>query len=418
VTDLFRRQAVDHQRERFHGAIILTRHWSFTALTIVLACLAIAIPIFAATAGFTRKEAVTGVLVPDKGLIRLVAPQAGIVTAAPATDGQAVRPGEILFVLSGERANALGSTESTVAQTLRNRQGQIEQQLQQLEQQTSAQRASLDQRLASLGAGLQEQGREWQLQSDKVQVLREVAQRYPDLVTSGAVSDVEAKEKRAELIDQQARLSALAQARLATQRELLNLQSQRKELPLVTEQQRLPLRRELENLLQQTAENESSREAQIRAHTAGHMVSVLAVVGQAVERGQPLATLVSEGAALEGELYAPAKAIAFVRPGTTVWLRYETFPYQKFGQFSGRVRDVSRSAIALRELPLAGALATERGGELVYRINVTLDAQSIATADGPQALRPGMQVQASLVAERRTLLEWILEPLAGMKARL
>lgn len=416
MTDLFRRQAVDHQREHLFGAIVLTRHWSYSALTAVIVGLVVSMLFFASSVGFTRKETVQGVLVPENGLLRVTAPQAGVLTTAHVSDGQSVSTGEVLFVLSGERASASGLTQATVAQTLSERQSQIDQELRQHAEQSTNQGKVLDQRMANMLASLQLMDRELSLQRERIQLARDIAQRYPELVRSGAVSEVEAKEKSAELIDQQARLDARELARLGLQRELLVLQAQRKELPLMLEQQGMQLRRELQALLERQAENEASRAVQVRAHSAGRVVSIVAKAGQAVEKAQPLATLLPAGGSMEVELYAHPRAIGFLQTGAMVWLRYDAYPYQKFGQFTGRVRDISPSAIPLGDLPLAGAAPT-RAGELVYRIRVQIDAQTVATAAGLQRLQPGMLVQASLVAERRTLFEWMFEPLWGMAKR-
>ncbi len=418
MTELFRRQAVDHQRERFHGVIILTRHWSFAALTTLLLLLLAGLIAFAAFAGFTRKESVRGVLVPKDGLLRITAAQAGIVTSLHVADGQAVQAGELLFVISGERASALGLTGGVVAQTLDTRQAQLHEELRQQAAQMQNQRAALDQRITSLGLSLQQQNRELRLQQERIALIRDVAQRYPDLVRSGAVSEVEAKEKATELIDQQARLVALQQARLGLQRELAALQAQRIEQPMQAEQQTLQLQRQVQALTQQQAVNEADRESRIRAPRQGRLVSLVAAPGQAVEAGQPLATLLPAESTIEAEPYAPARAIGFVQPGTAVWLRYEAFPYAKFGQFAGRVSELSRTAIPAGDLPLAAGTAALQAGDPVYRIRVQLAAQTVPTAAGASGpLQPGMTVQASLVAERRTLFEWMFEPVLGMAAQ-
>jgi membrane fusion protein len=65
--------------------------------------------------------------------------------------------------------------------------------------------------------------------------------------------------------------------------------------------------------------------------------------------------------------------------------------------------------VARSALP-AAALAP--GGD-AYRVRVALDAG--AQPAWRDALRPGMRVQASLVAEHRTLLQWALEPLAALR---
>jgi membrane fusion protein len=45
---------------------------------------------------------------------------------------------------------------------------------------------------------------------------------------------------------------------------------------------------------------------------------------------------------------------------------------------------------------------------------VSLDAQDVAAGGRMHALRPGMQLSASLVLEHRTLAQWVVAPLAGV----
>ena len=56
--------------------------------------------------------------------------------------------------------------------------------------------------------------------------------------------------------------------------------------------------------------------------------------------------------------------------------------------------------------------------EPVYRVDVKLDTQSVAALGQEYALRPGMLVNADLLLEKRTLLEWIFEPVLQLKGRL
>ena len=263
-----------------------------------------------------------------------------------------------------------------------------------------------------------QQEREIALQRERVQLVREVAARYPDLVRSGAVSPVEAAEKQTEVLDQQGRLSALERARVALQSELSNVRAERATLPLQASRESLQMQREIQALTQAQAENDVHRETEVLAPQAGEVATLLAVPGQ-VRRGRPgiLATIVPAGAALEAELYVPTRSAGFVRPGTPVWLRVDAFPYARYGQLPARVREVSQSAVPTGELVAEGAEASPSDMASVYRVRVTLDATGPADAllAWRQSLKPGMRVQAVLVAERRTLLQWALEPLAALK---
>jgi len=154
----------------------------------------------------------------------------------------------------------------------------------------------------------------------------------------------------------------------------------------------------------------------VLAPQSGELGAVLAQPGQAVAAGQVLATLLPAGSALEAELYVPTRAAGFVRPGTPVWLRVDAFPYARYGQLPAHVREVSQSALSAADLgqPADGAMAAPRN---VFRVLVSLDPATPADAAlaWRASLKAGMRVQASLVAERRTLLQWALEPLAALR---
>ena len=414
MTELFRRQAVDHQRQKFHGAIVLTRSPWQLAVTAFFVVVVLALLVFAATQGFARKESVSGLLVPAGGVLRLVAPQAGVVAATPAAQGSQVVAGQAVVRLSGEQSSATGATQEAVARSLALRQGSLSDELQQQGLQVRQQAASLDARLAAVEAGLAQQEREIALQRERVQLMRDVAGRYPDLVRSGAVSPVEAAEKQTELLDQQSRLSEMERTRGASQAELATLRADRASLPLQAGRESSQMRREVQALVQAQAENELHRGADVLAPQAGEVAALLAAPGQPVVAGQTLATLLPAGAALEAELWVPTRSAGFVRPGTPVWLRVDAFPYARYGQLPAHVREVSQSAVAARDLGEATDAATP---DNLFRVVVTLDpgAPADAALAWHQSLKAGMHVQASLVAERRTLLEWALEPLTTLR---
>jgi membrane fusion protein len=116
-------------------------------------------------------------------------------------------------------------------------------------------------------------------------------------------------------------------------------------------------------------------------------------------------------------LFAPSSAVGFVRARQAVQLRYQAFPYQKFGHQTGEVLQVSRSPLQASEL--AGLpLAAGATGEPLYRITVSLDQQSVAAYGQAQALAPGMQLEADVLLDRRRLIEWLFEPVLGIAGRV
>ncbi len=108
----------------------------------------------------------------------------------------------------------------------------------------------------------------------------------------------------------------------------------------------------------------------------------------------------------------PSRSAGFVTVGAQVLLRYQSYPYQKFGQAEGVVREVSATALRPEEIGAKPVLAPgTRTAESVYRVRVRLARQGIRAYGQDHPLKPGMLVDASLVLERRRIYEWALEPL-------
>lgn len=154
----------------------------------------------------------------------------------------------------------------------------------------------------------------------------------------------------------------------------------------------------------------------VKAPVTGVVATQVTKPGQAVQAGQPLMTLLPGDGRLEAELLVPSRAIGFIGPGDRVLLRYQAFPYQKFGHQEGRVAAISRSALSPGEL---GALnGNAQQGEPFYRVKVTLARQMITAYGNPETLKPGMLVDADVLGERRALVEWIFEPLYSLGGKV
>jgi membrane fusion protein len=131
-------------------------------------------------------------------------------------------------------------------------------------------------------------------------------------------------------------------------------------------------------------------------------------------------SLVPTGSILQAQLFGPSQAIGFIHAGQRVLLRYQAFPYQKFGLYEGVISSVSGSAVSPSEMTqqLTGLASLYGANEPVYRVTVDL-AQQTATAYGePVPLQPGMRVEADVMIESRRLFEWVLDPLHSLTGKL
>ena len=413
---LFRPEAVAAGGQQWLGRVQLVRPLSLTLLTAGVLAVLLAVGTFVTLAGYTRKATAGGVLVPDRGLIRMVPAASGVVLERRVVEGQAVQAGEVLFVLALERQQLNADVQQRVQQSLDERKRSLLASARQQQALSSAQQATLDRRLQALAGELAQLDGESALQQQRLALARQSLARLEALQREQFISSAQVQAKGEELLGVQAQVQALVRQRAALEREREELLGQRRALPLLAEGATGSIERELAVLSREVAEVDADRQVLVRAPQAGTVSAVLAEPGQSVSPASALASLVPAGAALQAQLYAPSSAIGFVRAGQPVRMRFDAFPYQKFGLVTGRVLQVSRTPLAASEVATLALAPAGSEPQPLFRITVVMDEQAQA-GGAALPLVAGMRLSADVLLERRRLIEWLFEPLLGWQQR-
>jgi membrane fusion protein len=195
-------------------------------------------------------------------------------------------------------------------------------------------------------------------------------------------------------------------------REIQDLEYQVKRLPYALKERLSTMELEISDAQRRLSELSASGTFAVKAPIGGRVTNILGRVGAHVDRDVLLVMILPRQFHLKAELYVPTRIISFVNPGQSVKVRYDAFPYQKFGYYCGHVESVSQSVLKDDELHTNVKL-----DEAVYRVIVVLDEQTVSASGKQLSLQPGMFLEAYLAGERRSLLEWIFEPLLGVKNR-
>lgn len=416
MTPLFRPEAVEARRQQWLGDVRLVRPISLTVLTLLLVASAAAVGGWLVLGEYTRKSHVRGLLVPDRGWIRLVAPQLAVVSERRVSQGQSVRAGDVLFVLSLDQHTRSGGAQQRVQRSLAARQDSLDETLEAQQRLSREQDAALSQRLVALRRESAQIDQEVTLQRQRLALAQQALARFEALREDRYVSAAHIQAKNEETLALQAQLVSLERQRSTLAREAAALEGQRRELPLQVRARAAELHRQAQELAQESAENDARHELLIRAPQEGTVAAVLAEPGQSVGPDAALASLMPADARLQAHLYAPSSALGFIRPEQPVRLRVAAFPHQKFGHQSGQVLQVSSTPLQAGELaalPLAA-----KPNEPLYRVTVALQRQTVTAYGREQPLAAGMQLEADVLLERRRLVEWLFAPVLGIAGRV
>ncbi len=421
MAGLFRPEVVEGRQQAWLGSIQLVRPVPLAVLTTAVVAVALAAGAFLYEGRYTRKAHISGYLVPDRGVLRLLTPQQAVVLERRAVEGAQVRAGDVLFVLSLDRATLSGDTRAAVLASLAARTRSLEDSARRQAQLQQEQRQSLERQIEDMRRELAQIDAEDELQTQRLSMAQQAVARFESLEREHFVSAAQVQTKREEWLAVRAQKQALARQRTSQLRELGALQARLRELPLESQAVLGGIEREMAEVAQEAAEVEARQRIVIRAPQDGVLTAVLAEVGQSVSPERALASLLPAGARLEAQLFAPSSAVGFVQPQQPVQLRYQAFPYQKFGHHAGQVLAVSRTPLQASELaglPLPAALKDAPSAEPLYRITVALDQQTVQAYGQSRPLAAGMQLEADVLLDRRRLIEWIFEPLLSVSGRV
>ena len=410
---LFRQEAIDAQREKFFGEATVARPltmWAMTALAIVAAAVMIMVAVWGQ---YTRRERVEGFLALDIGAARVQIPDAGRVAELMVKEGLEVAAGTPLARISYDRSTETSSsTSALVSGELAQRRVSLAKEQEQLRELGAQQSQQQRKKVVDLQTELQQLDRELQLQERRLNSSREQAQRFVDLAKDKFYSDVAVRQKQDDVTDQEIRLQALKRQRLALDRDLSNAKLEEPAITLKSRSQVDQIARQISEVQQTLATEDAKRETVIRAPITGTVTNIAISQGQSVAADALLATVLPKGSVLHVELLVPTRAIGFVTQGKEVVMRYEAFPFERFGQYRGVITDVSQTVWSAGEK--IGPMMVK---EPVYRVAVTLDQQTVSALGQIVPLRSGMLVNADILLEKRSLFEWIFEPVMQLRGR-
>lgn len=413
---LFREGVAQARRVSLKGSVRLASPVSHAAWTLASLLVGGTIIGWLLAGHYTRREHVTGTLVPQAGLIDVYARAAGQVTHVAAREGMTIKAGDPLIVLSGERSSeALGDTSAQISTLLQGQRERLQIDIKDAQHLSDEQAAGFRNQQRLLQDQVAQIDAQLAIQHRQVSSQLALLEKIRPLLVKGYISSLQVQQQESQELDAEAQVKALTRQRYETSLQIDSVIHQLAQLPLTSEAKLNELHRQMAQGDQSLAQNEAERSVVLRAPYDGTVSSVLIKPGQAVSAGQALLSLVPRGSALQAQLLVPSRAIGFVHDGTDVALHYQAFPYQKFGVHHGRVTGVSRSALTPAEVTtLLGQQATN---EPMYRVQVALSAQSIDAYGKGEALKPGMALDADLLLDRRRLIEWVFEPLYGMRRR-
>ncbi|RJG43361.1 HlyD family type I secretion periplasmic adaptor subunit [Mesorhizobium sp. DCY119] len=130
-------------------------------------------------------------------------------------------------------------------------------------------------------------------------------------------------------------------------------------------------------------------------------------IGSVVREAEPIVTLVPLNVPLEAEVSVNSRDIGRIAVDKDVRIKFDAYPFQKFGTASGSIRTISRDAFT----PSQQEAAVGQPAVPYFKARVLLADTRLHASAEPVRLLPGMTVSAEIKVGRRTVISYFLYPL-------
>jgi membrane fusion protein len=352
-------------------------------------------------------EVVSGrfALIPTQGTDPVRAPRDGVVSEVTSVEGGRVRADSMLFLLRSPSMADRSAEQRTLQTNLKADEGRLAIATSQLETRRRADEAE-GHRLADQVTYLD---RLVASKNRRLALTRELADSASSGARTGSVGRVEASRLELEVVtlaeEVQGAENDRDEAKAAIKR--LEQDAAARELEFQETKRGLMESMETERIriasLEADLVNSTDKGMVVRAPCAGTVLRLrVGAPGAVVREGEILSELACEGDRLQAELILPQAGVPLVQAGQQVKLRFDAFPYQRYGIRFGTVRWLGPSGVTSKD---SGA----------FRALVDVTDQAFRVRGQMQPLLPGMGGQGDILVGRRSLVSYAFEPIRALK---
>lgn len=391
------RQFVETSSEVFAVPLGISQLRTFPLVGLFSALLLLTVAFLALTP-YQRRVAIAGEVVPVGGLSGVTVPRDGYISAVFVKDGQQLNAGSPILAISVDTRLAGGAELG----------GKIERALEDKgAAYLDAERAQAAERQEAV-ADIEIRGRalldQIALSEQALLIAKERLKAAEDRVSKsepsfrkGYVSGFQFEQYKDAINSGKISVNEVEQKLSQENRDFQQLPVEKRRLASKAAQDKSSAAAARADLVSAIAQAAGQRTVVLVAERPGKVTALTAKIGAPVKSGATLAVLLPVGSELRAEVWVSSKAIAFVQPGDKVSLTFDAYPRETFGTVSGVVEEVAQA-------PNGGT--PDRAS--LYPVSIKLNSQALEAQGRRWRFVPGMKVEARIMLEQRTLLQWLL----------
>lgn len=413
---LFRQQALNHQKDQLFGDVLILPSLPHAIITVIIMTWLIGVFIWLNSSHYARQESILGWLEPPDGVIRVYAENStGKIKQVLVKEGQTVTKGQPLVIINGDRVLANGEhLETILLAEYTSQQDLLNQRLARSGSMFATQLRDLNQQVSSSMDDMERLKDQLVMVKKRHDMSMARVNKSKEMNAQGHISDLEYETTIEQELAIRSEYQGLTRTKVNLQNQIDQLHTRLMLMPHEHQDTLSQIQSNLSDMAQRIAQLHGDRAHIIKATRNGIVTNLQVKEGQQATASQPIMSIMPNNAKIIARLLIPVRAAGFVNAGQNIDIRYDAFPYQKFGLYSGTVTKMSTTIVLPNEIHALPMTIQEP----VYLVQATLNEEAVNAYGQQFPLKSGMTFTANVKLAERNLIEWILEPIFSLKGRL
>lgn len=416
---LFRQEVILASARQPLGSVSMALPLAHLTALSLLGAVVVLLGVFLTTCSYVRKETVVGYLTTTGGTVHVFpAFSGGTLLALNVAQDDEVMRGDVLALVSAQQPlEGGGHLGEELQKSLAARHRALAEERERTKGRFKALRAAHENALTTIQAEIGSARHTQSLRRQSLELMNNRTQALQRLHANGNISDLDWLSQLSDALNVQAAVSDFDSQLIRLKRQAAIETATLAELPRREASALADLQRQQSEIKQRQTEIRSRDHMEIRSPVDGRVVVVRARTGTQTRSDVPLLTIRPRGSKLEVRLLVPTTAIGFIEPGQQLRVMYDAFPYQHFGTHRARVVSVANDLVYAGEDTGPFNINTHAYLTHAYLAIAQLESETIETNNRSIPLRHGMSLKADILLEKRTLLNWLLEPIHSLRRR-
>lgn len=410
---MFRKEALEHQKWK-STAVLLSSipSWLVFLLSMLIT---FSFLLYIAFGSYTRRETILGEVVMQPHPIALSASKSGYISERYVDINQPIKKGDPLFKITLDRITDSGNVGVNSINSIKAQIKKLDNMIELVKANETETLANLEKQIAKNQKIYADTQRYFAEVSKSTEEYRLTLKKYENLMKQGHSANDEVALQRSRYFDQKSLRNNLQEKLIQQESAIISLENEIESRKTDFQNQIIRYELQQNDLEIRLLEFESVSELIVNAPIDGFVESMSVTLGQVIREGDSLAQLIpANKGKYQLVMWVPNSAISFIKPNDHINIRYEAFPFEKFGQFEGIITHISTVPASLQELAFYKNVPTTDPNHPLYKITVSIADQHIQYNNISLAFLSGMKAEATVFLENRKLYEWMLFPLYNL----